>query len=181
MEGELRSRHFEGVGTIVEALLNTVAPNRAYFGEKDFQQLQIIKKLVAKRKIPVEIVGCPIERESHGLAMSSRNERLPKQTRLNAGFIYETLKTAKEKFGTDSAKYIADWVRSQFKNNEELKLEYFEIADEETLTPVRTKQHNLKYRAFIAVYAFDVRLIVNVRLIFLILRHASRSCKIEGT
>ncbi|TAI48221.1 pantoate--beta-alanine ligase [Flagellimonas allohymeniacidonis] len=164
MEGEFRSGHFEGVGTIVEALLNTVTPDRAYFGEKDFQQLQIIKKLVAKRKIPVEIVGCPIERETHGLAMSSRNERLSAETRLNAGFIYQTLKAAKEKFGTESAKYIADWVRSQFNNQNELKLEYFEIADEETLTPVLTKQEDMKYRGFIAVYANEVRLIDNLRL-----------------
>ena len=78
MEGEFREGHFDGVGTIVELLLKTVSPNKAYFGEKDFQQLQIIRKMVKSKKLPVEIIGCPIERESHGLAMSSRNERLPK-------------------------------------------------------------------------------------------------------
>ena len=91
MEGAFREGHFDGVGTIVESLLLTASPDRAYFGEKDFQQLQIIKKLVRLQNIPVAIIGCPILRESNGLAMSSRNERLSKELRKEAGFIYETL------------------------------------------------------------------------------------------
>src|SRR5690606_1597657 len=81
MEGEFRAGHFDGVGTIVELLLRTVAPDRAYFGEKDFQQLQIIRKMAQLKKLPYTIIGCPIEREPNGLAMSSRNERLSKTTR----------------------------------------------------------------------------------------------------
>nr|WP_299386955.1 pantoate--beta-alanine ligase [Allomuricauda sp.] len=164
MEGEFRTGHFDGVGTIVELFLRTVHPDKAYFGEKDFQQLQIIKKLVEKRQLPYEIIGCPIEREANGLAMSSRNERLPKTTRNEAGFIHSTLVTAKSKFGTESAKEIKDWVKSEFAKNSVFELEYFEITDESTLTPMLKKQANQKYRAFIAVYADGVRLIDNLRL-----------------
>ncbi len=164
MEGEFREGHFNGVGTIVELFLRTASPDKAYFGEKDFQQLQIIRKMVEYKNLPYTIVGCPIEREPHGLAMSSRNERLSKSTRKKASFIYTTLLTAKEKFGTESAHVISEWVKSQFSKNGVLELEYFEIADEDTLTPMLKKQANRKYRAFIAVYADDVRLIDNLRL-----------------
>ncbi|MGW9684289.1 pantoate--beta-alanine ligase [Flagellimonas sp. 2504JD1-5] len=164
MEGRYREGHFDGVGTIVGLLLATVSPHKAYFGEKDFQQLQIIRNMVRQKELPYEIIPCPIEREPHGLAMSSRNERLTKATRNEAGFIYKTLQTAKSKFGIESAIYISEWVKSQFDKNELLELEYFEICDEETLTPISKRQTNKKYRAFIAVYAEGVRLIDNLRL-----------------
>ncbi|QCX02154.1 pantoate--beta-alanine ligase [Aggregatimonas sangjinii] len=164
MEGAFRSDHFNGVGTIVETLLRMVAPDKAYFGEKDFQQLQIVKNLVASQQLPVTIVGCPIVRESSGLALSSRNERLSKTLRKEASFIYKTLVTAKKKFGTKSAKEIMQWVSEQFKAHPLLELEYIEIADSETLTPILKKQQNRKYRAFVAVYAEDVRLIDNIAL-----------------
>ena len=164
MEGEFRDNHFNGVGTIVEALLRLVRPTRAYFGEKDFQQLRIIQKLTEVQKIPVKIVGCDIVRESHGLAMSSRNERLSDVLRQKAGFIYETLNSTKEQFGIESATFIKDWVVRQFEENAFFTLEYFEITDVETLTPIKTKIENTKYRAFIAVYADKVRLIDNIAL-----------------
>ncbi len=164
MEGAFREGHFEGVGTIVELLLRAVDPNRAYFGEKDFQQLQIIKKLVENEHIPVQIVGCPIEREPHGLAMSSRNERLSPQIRQKADVIHKTLQMAREKFGTENAKSIVDWVKTEFGKSESFQLEYFTIADENHLIPIEEKIRNKKYRAFIAVYAEDVRLIDNLRL-----------------
>lgn len=164
MEGEFRAGHFDGVGTIVELLLRTVAPDKAYFGEKDFQQLQIIRKMAQLKKLPYTIIGCPIEREPNGLAMSSRNERLSKTTRKEAGFIHETLQAAKSKFGTESANSIKDWVKSEFGKNPMFNLEYFEIADEDTLTPILKKQDGQKYRAFVAVYADNVRLIDNLRL-----------------
>ena len=164
MEGAFRDDHFNGVGTIVETLLRLVAPTRAYFGEKDFQQLQIIKKMVASQNLPVAIIGCPIVREPNGLAMSSRNERLSKTLRKEASFIYKTLLAAKLKFGTNSAKKVMQWVSEQFKQHPELELEYIEITDSETLTPIQKKQQNRKYRAFVAVYAADVRLIDNIAL-----------------
>lgn len=164
MEGEFREDHFNGVGTIVEQLFSLIKPNNAYFGEKDFQQLRIIKKLVEIQKIPVNIIPCPIVREDHGLAMSSRNERLSENIRLKAGFIFKTLQTAKEKFGTKSALKVKEWVKNQFLKEEDFEMEYFEIADVETLSPLKRKVKNKKYRAFIAVYAEDIRLIDNIAL-----------------
>ncbi|MFS4492473.1 pantoate--beta-alanine ligase [Maribacter sp. 2308TA10-17] len=164
MEGEFRDDHFNGVGTVVETLLNLVKPDRAYFGEKDFQQLQIIKKMVDLKKIPVDIIGCPIVREPNGLAMSSRNERLSKAMRKEAALIYKILKAAKKKFGTKSANYILEWIEKQFQEHTEFDLEYVTIADVDTLTPIQKKEKNTKYRAFIAVYAENVRLIDNIAL-----------------
>ncbi len=164
MEGAFREGHFNGVGTIVEALLTLIKPNKAYFGEKDFQQLRIIQKLTEIQKIPIEIVGCPIVREAHGLAMSSRNERLDPILRQKAGFIYETLHTAKQKFGTENAANIKELVTVKFAKHPDFKLEYFEITDVTTLTPIKEKINNTKYRAFIAVFADGIRLIDNVAL-----------------
>lgn len=164
MEGEFRDGHFDGVGTIVKRLFEIVTPDNAYFGEKDFQQLQIIRKLVEKCNMSVNIVGCEIHREPSGLAMSSRNERLKPEYKLAAPFIYRTLKSAKEKFGTKSAAKVTEWVEKQFDNQELLKLEYFTIADIDTLKPIKRKSKNKKYRAFIAAYADDIRLIDNVAL-----------------
>jgi len=164
MEGEFRDGHFDGVGTIVKRLLEIVQPNNAYFGEKDFQQLQIIKKLAEKYNIPVNIIGCKIHREANGLAMSSRNERLKPEYKKAAPFIHKTLLAAKEKFGTKSANKVTEWVTKQFANHELLKLEYFIIADVDTLKKVKRKSNNKTYRAFIAVYADDIRLIDNIAL-----------------
>lgn len=164
MEGAFRNNHFNGVGTIVETLLLLVKPDRAYFGEKDFQQLQIIRKLVERNEIPVAILGCPIVREASGLAMSSRNERLSETLRLEASFIYKTLRTATAKFGMKSAKYVRDWAEKQFENHPDLQLEYFEITDVDSLTPIQRKKKDVKYRAFVAVYCGVVRLIDNIAL-----------------
>ncbi|WCC46957.1 pantoate--beta-alanine ligase [Tenacibaculum finnmarkense] len=164
MEGEFRDGHFDGVGTIVKSLFEIVAPNTAYFGKKDFQQLQIIKKLVKKHQIPVKVKGCAIFREEDGLAMSSRNSRLSEEYRDVAPFIYRTLKKAKKKFGIKSADKVTKWVVKKFKKHPLLRLEYFTIASEETLKTVKIKPENEKYRAFIAVFAGDIRLIDNIRL-----------------
>ncbi len=164
MEGKFRHGHFDGVGTIVKRFFEIVKPHKAYFGEKDFQQLQIIRKLVEKYELPVEVIGCKIHRETNGLAMSSRNTRLTPEHLNVAPFIYKTLKSAKVKFGTKSANKIAEWVENQFKKNNLLKLEYFLVADASTLKPVKRKSKNKKYRAFIAAYAGEVRLIDNIAL-----------------
>ncbi|KAA5827268.1 pantoate--beta-alanine ligase [Algibacter amylolyticus] len=164
MEGKFRHGHFDGVGTIVKRFFDIVKPHKAYFGEKDFQQLAIIKKLVEKYNIPVQIVGCEIHRESNGLAMSSRNTRLSPKYKEAAPFIYKTLKAAKEKFGTKSATKVTEWVNAQFNKHDILELEYFLISDIETLKPLKRKSKTKKYRAFIAVYANDIRLIDNIAL-----------------
>ena len=164
MEGAFRPGHFDGVGTVVKRLLEIVRPDNAYFGEKDFQQLQIIKKMVELHEFITKIVGCAIYRADDGLAMSSRNERLKPNYRKAAPFIYKTLKEAKKKFGTDSAKEVMEWVENQFKKQELLELEYFLIADIKTLKPVKRKSTKKTYRAFIAAYADDIRLIDNIAL-----------------
>lgn len=164
MEGKFRKGHFNGVGTIVERLFKIVKPHKAYFGEKDFQQIQIIRKMMEKRNLPMQIISCPIHREKDGLAMSSRNTRLTKEQRAAAPFIYKTLKEVKIKFGTKSASEVLNWVEKEFKKEPLLTLEYLEIADEETLLPVEIKNPTKKYRAFIAVFAEKVRLIDNISL-----------------
>jgi len=164
MEGKFRPGHFDGVGTIVKRLFEIVTPDHAYFGEKDFQQLAIIKKLVEKHRIPVKIIPCAIHREVSGLAMSSRNTRLKPAYKEAAPFIYKTLESAKEQFGTKSANTVTEWVHSEFAKHDLLELEYFIIADAETLKTVKRKSKQKKYRAFIAVYADDIRLIDNIAL-----------------
>jgi pantoate--beta-alanine ligase len=164
MEGRHRPGHFDGVGTIVKRLFEIVQPTRAYFGEKDFQQLLIIKKMVEKTGLPVKVIDQPIFREENGLAMSSRNERLSVIQRKEASFIYKTLREAKNQFGTKNATEVVNWVENAFQNNTNFKLEYFEIADESTLKSIQNKEPNKKYRAFIAVYMNDVRLIDTISL-----------------
>ena len=164
MEGKHRSGHFDGVGTIVKKLFEIVNPTNAYFGEKDFQQLAIVKKLVQKNKIPVHVVGCEIHRESNGLAMSSRNERLSADERSKAAIIYKSLKTAKKLFDTKTASEVTKWVTDTFQKQKTFTLEYFEIADEETLVTCKRKSKTKNYRAFIAVSVNNIRLIDNISL-----------------
>lgn len=164
MEGKFRSGHFDGVGTVVKRLFEIVKPTNAYFGEKDFQQLQIVKKLVEKEKIKVNVIGCPIFREKNGLAMSSRNERLSLEEKENATVIFKTLSEAKILFGTKSAKKVSRFVVKTFEKYPEFKLEYFEIADEKTLLTCIRKNKNKKYRAFIAVFVNNIRLIDTISL-----------------
>ena len=164
MEGKHRPGHFDGVGTIVKKLFEIVNPTNAYFGEKDFQQLAIVKKLVQKNKIPVHVVGCEIHRESNGLAMSSRNERLSADERSKAAIIYKSLKTAKNLFDTKTASEVTKWVTDTFQKQKTFTLEYFEIADEETLITCKIKSKTKNYRAFIAVFVNNIRLIDNISL-----------------
>jgi len=164
MEGKFRKGHFDGVGTVVKRLFEIVQPDYAYFGEKDFQQLRIIQKLVEKYDLNVQVVGCDIFRAGDGLAMSSRNQRLSEAHRAAAPFIYQTLIAAKLRFGTENAKEVTEWVGAQFDKQALLELEYFIIADENTLLPLETKENTKSYRAFIAVFAGEIRLIDNIAL-----------------
>ncbi|WP_291100359.1 MULTISPECIES: pantoate--beta-alanine ligase [unclassified Flavobacterium] len=164
MEGQFRPGHFNGVGTIVKRLFEIVEPTNAYFGEKDFQQLQIVKKMAAKNNLNVNIIGCPIHREPNNLAMSSRNELLSASEKQEASLIYKTLVGAKARFETNSAASVTEWVQKSFKKNPAFTLEYFQIADEATLLPCLRKNKNKKYRAFIAVFVNNIRLIDTISL-----------------
>ncbi len=164
MEGKHRPGHFDGVGTIVKKLFDIIRPSNAYFGEKDFQQLQIIKKMVEKEHLSVNVIGRPIFREANGLAMSSRNTRLSSEEKESAAKIYQTLLIVKKMFETTGIKEIENWVISNFENDPVMKIEYFEIANENTLIKAETKTEGQKYRAFIVVYVNDVRLIDTISL-----------------
>lgn len=164
MEGKYRTGHFNGVGTVVKRLFEIVLPDKAFFGEKDFQQLQIIRKLNEKENLGVDVVGCPIDREDTGLARSSRNDRLSATLRKEAAFIYQVLLKVKEKFGIENADEIKLWVENEFENHAALKLEYFEIADSKTLKSEKNNDQSSTYRAFIAAYAGEIRLIDNIAL-----------------
>jgi len=164
MEGRHRPGHFDGVGTIVSRLFRIVLPDRAYFGEKDFQQLQIVREL-ARRDFPqIQIVGCPVSREPNGLARSSRNERLSTESRDRASLIYSVMQNVQSDFGTKTAEELAADVKNAFANESGFELEYFEIADEETLVRTEHFERGKKYRAFIALYLDNVRLIDTVPL-----------------
>ena len=164
MEGAFRPGHFEGVATVLKYLFEIVNPDMAFFGEKDYQQLQIIKKLVELEQIPVEIIGCPISRHDDGLAESSRNQRLSKQHREAAPFIYKTLMQAKSLFNDKSTTEVEAFVENEFKGHALLNLEYFEIANANSLAHAREKKADEQYRAFIAAFADEVRLIDNIAL-----------------
>ena len=164
MEGKFRQGHFDGVATVVKAFFEIINPDIAYFGQKDFQQLQIIKKMVKKYHLNTKIKGCPIFREADGLAMSSRNVRLSKEHRTAAPFIYKTLKEVRDKFNVKNATKATEWVENEFKKNTFLELEYFTIADEKTLESAESNESDKKYRAFIAVFAGEIRLIDNIQI-----------------
>lgn len=164
MEGQFRQGHFDGVGTIVNKLLRLVKPDFAFFGEKDYQQLLIIKKLVEIEKLPVTIIPCSISREKNGLARSSRNELLTTEQRERASLIFQSLQDVKQEFGTKSVIELSGEIEKKFKNSAILKLEYFIIANAETLEPAKKIETGTKYRAFIAAYAGEVRLIDNMAL-----------------
>lgn len=164
MEGKFRPGHFNGVGTVVEELFRQVKPDNAYFGDKDYQQLAIIKKLTEKLKRPIKIHGVPIFREKNGLAMSSRNQRLNPEEREAAKIIYETLVKVNDWFRVITIPEINERVQEIFDDQPGMKLEYFEIADEATLKQTDFFYKDKNYRAFIVVFVGDVRLIDNMHL-----------------
>ncbi len=164
MEGRHRPGHFNGVAQVVSKLFELVKPDNAYFGRKDFQQLAIIKKLVAQLELSVKIVPCPIIREGNGLAMSSRNELLTPEQRENAGLIYKTLVRAKNLTAEMTVKELKKWVTASINKNPHLDVEYFEVVDDENLLPVKTPTEKNKTVGCIAVYCGKIRLIDNIIL-----------------
>lgn len=164
MEGKSRPGHFDGVGTVVEELFHQVKPDNAYFGEKDFQQLAIIRKMVEKKKLPVKIKGVPIYRAENGLALSSRNQRLHEDRRESSKIIYETLKKVNEWFRVITVPEIKQRVADIFDHQQGMDLEYFLIADEDTLKETDFFYKDRNFRAFIVVVVDGVRLIDNMHL-----------------
>lgn len=164
MEGAFRPGHFNGVAIVVRRLFEMVQPHRAYFGEKDFQQLAIIRALVSKYEIPVEIVPCPIVREPDGLAMSSRNMRLTPADRSKAPHIYRTLVAAREMVPGHRVAEVKNWVIQSLKRVEGFEPEYFEIASAENLLPVSEWNEAPVVMGFVAVWLGGVRLIDNIKL-----------------
>ncbi len=164
MEGKSRPGHFDGVGTVVEELFRQVKPDNAYFGEKDFQQLAIIKKMVEKKQLPVKIKGVPIYRAESGLALSSRNQRLHEDRREASKIIYETLKKVNGWFRTVTVPEIKERVIDIFDHQQGMRLEYFLIADEDTLKETDFFYKDRNFRAFIVVIVDGVRLIDNMHL-----------------
>lgn len=164
MEGANRPGHFNGVGTIVKKLFEISEADKAYFGEKDFQQLQIVRNMTTQFNLPVEIIGVPIFRQEDGLAMSSRNELLSEEAKKEATLIYQIMLQAKELFQSKSVKEVVEFVENEFKKHPNFELEYFEIADEQTLKTATEKIDNVKYRGFVVAHLDNVRLIDNISL-----------------
>ncbi|MDR3134187.1 MAG: pantoate--beta-alanine ligase [Prevotellaceae bacterium] len=164
MEGKFRPGHFNGVAQVVSRLFAITQPDYAFFGEKDFQQLAIIRALVAQLEEKPVIVGCPVVREDDGLAMSSRNALLSKKQREHAPLIAATLMQAKEKAKTLPVAEVKQWAAGAINADSELEVEYIEIADEKTLQPIKQWSDAAHARLFAAVYARPVRLIDNIAL-----------------
>jgi len=161
MEGAHRPGHFKGVCVVVKKLFDIIEPDKAYFGEKDFQQLEIIRQMVKTQNLPVEVISCPTVREANGLAMSSRNALLTSDERKNAAHIYKTLLGSRER-ERGTVKEIKKWVEEEINENPFLELEYFEIVNAETLVPVLSFEETKNLRACIAVKVGMVRLIDNI-------------------
>jgi pantoate--beta-alanine ligase len=164
MEGKHRPGHFKGVAQIVSKLFRIVNPDRAYFGEKDFQQLAVIRELVKKLNSAVKIIGCPTIRESDGLAMSSRNVLLTEDERKRAPGIAKALFFVRSNWKQFSLKEIQERAIHEIESATGGIVEYLEVADEENLQPVHQADFSKPLRVFTAVKLGKVRLIDNVPL-----------------
>lgn len=163
MEGAFRPGHFNGVCQIVSKLFDMVKPHRAYFGEKDFQQLAVIREMVHQMEFPLEVVGCPIVREADGLAMSSRNTRLSSEERTTAlnisRTLFESLEYAKKHTLGETKSYVEQGIAAV----DGLRLEYYEVVDARTMQPVNAWDEAEGIVGCITVFCGDVRLIDNIR------------------
>lgn len=160
MEGKYRPGHFNGVVQIVSKLFRLVQPDRAYFGEKDYQQLAIIHRMVEVMHMDVQICDCPIVREQTGLALSSRNERLTAQQRTTAQNIARVLFESRQLTQSQTVQQVQSWVIEQINRIDGLTVEYYEIVDQTTLQPVSDFSHAI---GCVTVYCGDVRLIDNIK------------------
>ncbi len=164
MEGAFREGHFNGVATVVETLFKKIQPHRAYFGEKDFQQLQVVKALNTQKKLGVSIISCPIVREQDGLAMSSRNRLLSPEQRRAAPRIFASLAELKKKSFEKEVSAMETFFKKKISQQKELKVEYFSVASPSDLIPVTMLEEGVSYRIFVSVFAGKTRLIDTVEL-----------------
>lgn len=164
MEGSKRKNHFQGVATIVKFFLETFKPTKAYFGQKDYQQLQIISHLAEKLNLNTEIIGCPIVREVDGLAMSSRNKHLTPAERKIAPLVFKALLEIKEMSKNKKYSVLKSFIIAFFVEHSQLELDYFVIANSKTLLEISDQDKVREGRAFIAVRLGKIRLIDNLDL-----------------
>ena len=162
MEGATRPGHFNGVAQVVSRLFDIVRPARAYFGEKDFQQIAVIKSMVAQLALPIEIVECAIVRGEDGLALSSRNTLLDAAHRAAAPHIYATLRAAVTQSQEMAPARLKEWVTAEVERNPLLKVIYYQSVDARTMQEVATWDDSPRIQGCIAVQAGDIRLIDNI-------------------
>lgn len=163
MEGPRRPGHFNGVAQVVSKLFYIVEPDNAYFGEKDFQQIAVIREMVRQLNLPVHIVDCPIQREADGLALSSRNTRLTPEQRQKAPVIARTLKESTTFVPAKSVQEVIDYVVNTINQVPEMDVEYFEIVDGNTMQPIQNWSDTTYPVGCITVYCGEVRLIDNIK------------------
>lgn len=163
MEGPRRPGHFNGVAQVVSKLFYIVEPDNAYFGEKDFQQIVVIREMVRQLNLPVHIVDCPIQREADGLALSSRNTRLTPEQRQKAPVIARTLKESTTFVPAKSVQEVIDFVVNTINQVPEMKVEYFEIVDGHTMQSIKNWSDTTYPVGCITVYCGEVRLIDNIK------------------
>ena len=163
MEGPRRPGHFNGVAQVVSKLFYIVEPDNAYFGEKDFQQIAVIREMVRQLNLPVPIVDCPIQREADGLALSSRNKRLTPEQRQKAPVIARTLKESTTFVPAKSVQEVIDYVVNTINQVPEMEVEYFEIVDGNTMQPIQNWSDTTYPVGCITVYCGEVRLIDNIK------------------
>ena len=164
MEGATRPGHFNGVAQVVSRLFDIVRPARAYFGEKDFQQIAVIKSMVTQLALPIEIVECAIIRGEDGLALSSRNTLLDAAHRAAAPHIYATLRAAVAQSQEMAPARLKEWVTAEVERNPLLKVIYYQSVDARTMQEVAAWDDSPRIQGCIAVQAGDIRLIDNIRI-----------------
>ena len=164
MEGATRPGHFNGVAQVVSRLFDIVSPAKAYFGEKDFQQIAVIKAMIKQLHMDIQIVECPIIRDTDGLALSSRNTLLDETHRAAAPHIYEVISQCADKVQEMSPAELTDWVVAEVESNPLLKVIYFQAVDALTMQQVKSWSESENIQGCIAVQAGNIRLIDNVRI-----------------
>ncbi len=163
MEGEHRPGHFNGVANVIERFFEIIHPTFSFFGEKDFQQLVIVKALTKQLNLDTQIIGCPILREKSGLAMSSRNERLTPEQKQQAAIIFKSLSVLKQQYKTTSIQALKNYFKQEMAS-QNFELEYLEFADGNTLKLINDFSETTYCVAFVAVHVTNVRLIDNLTI-----------------